>query len=291
VWVDGKNSASYNHAWAASNVFVSLSDNLQETFGITPVEAMASGLPVLVADWNGYKDTVVEGVTGFRIPTWMPPPDVGMALASAFEAGTINYDHYIGLACMEVSVDHARLIERLVELIQSPELRERLGSAGKDRVCKVYDWSIVMDQYCALLKELNGERLKAQTELASKLKSAPRCAPGRQDPYRVFASFPTQMIGPATVIGRSQLPWDASAWETLMQDPLFAYAQDFLPKAQHVQRVLHHLGNDNLSVAELAEKIHLPVAPVIKWIASMAKLGLVSLAAEPSNVNSSTSRI
>jgi predicted Rossmann fold nucleotide-binding protein DprA/Smf involved in DNA uptake len=132
------------------------------------------------------------------------------------------------------------------------------------------------------LKELNVERLKAQTELASKLKGAPRCAPGRQDPYRVFASFATQMIGPATVVSRSQIPWNTSAWETLMKDPLFAYAQNFLPKAQHVQRALHHLSNDNLSIAELAEKIHLPVAPVMKWIASMAKLGLVSLAAEPS---------
>jgi glycosyltransferase involved in cell wall biosynthesis len=74
VWVDGKDPTAYNRAWAASNVFISLSDNLQETFGITPVEAMASGLPVVVSDWDGYKDTVVDGVTGFRIPTWMPPP-------------------------------------------------------------------------------------------------------------------------------------------------------------------------------------------------------------------------
>ena len=279
VWVDGKDPSAYNRAWAASDVFVSLSDNLQETFGITPVEAMASGLPVLVTDWNGYKDTVIEGVTGFRIQTWMPPPDIGMALAAAFEAGTINYDRYIGLASMEVSVNHTVLIERLVDLIQNPQLRERLGAAGKERVAKVYDWSIVMNQHFAHWKELNEERLKAQKEQTVKLKSAPRCAPGRQDPYRVFASFPTQMIAPATLVSRSQMQWDASAWETLLKDPLFAYAQDFLPKTQHVQHTLQHLSTQEISIAELAQKSNVPVAQVIKWIASMAKIGLVSLTA------------
>ena len=40
------------------HAFLSLVDCLQETFGLTPVEAMASGLPVVVSDWNGYRDTV-----------------------------------------------------------------------------------------------------------------------------------------------------------------------------------------------------------------------------------------
>ena len=48
-------------ARAASDMALSLVDCLQETFGLTPVEAMASGLPAVVSDWNGYRDTVVEG--------------------------------------------------------------------------------------------------------------------------------------------------------------------------------------------------------------------------------------
>lgn len=282
VWVDGKNPTAYNRAWAASNAFISLSDNLQETFGITPVEAMASGLPVVVADWDGYKDTVVEGVTGFRIPTWMPPPDIGMALAAAFEAGTINYDRYIGLACLEVSVDNALLIDRLVELIQNPQLRERMGAAGKDRVAKVYDWSVVMDQHIKLWKDLHGERIKAQTDQAEKLKSAPACAPARQDPYRIFASFPTQMIGPTTVLSRNHMLWEMPAWDVLMADPLFTYAQDFLPQAQFVQHVLDHLNNQVMTIEDLAKKCSTSVAQAIKWVAPMAKVGLVSFANAPS---------
>ena len=60
--------------WAGADIFVSLSDNIQESFGLTPVEAMASGLPAIVSDWNGYRGGVREGQEGFLIPTMTPPP-------------------------------------------------------------------------------------------------------------------------------------------------------------------------------------------------------------------------
>ena len=44
--------------WAAADVFLSLVDNIQETFGITPLEAMAAGLPVVASDWDGYRYTM-----------------------------------------------------------------------------------------------------------------------------------------------------------------------------------------------------------------------------------------
>lgn len=37
---------------------------LDEDFGLTPIEAMASGKPVIAANEGGYKETVVDGVTG-----------------------------------------------------------------------------------------------------------------------------------------------------------------------------------------------------------------------------------
>ena len=67
--LDGQNLALGALARAASDMALSLVDCLQETFGLTPIEAMASGLPVVVSDWNGYRDTVVEGQTGHRIAT------------------------------------------------------------------------------------------------------------------------------------------------------------------------------------------------------------------------------
>ena len=58
---------------AASDLFVSPVDNVQETFGLTPIEAMAAGLPSVVSDWDGYRDTVQHVEHGFRIPTLAPP--------------------------------------------------------------------------------------------------------------------------------------------------------------------------------------------------------------------------
>jgi hypothetical protein len=72
--VEGRDDAARRQAWAAGDVFVSLSDGIQETFGLTPIEAMAAGLPCVVTDWNGYRDTVRDGVDGFRVPTWAPAP-------------------------------------------------------------------------------------------------------------------------------------------------------------------------------------------------------------------------
>ena len=58
--------------YSAADVFVSPSDNIQETFGQTVLEGMSSGLPVVCSDWEGYSVSVLHEKTGFRIPTyWM----------------------------------------------------------------------------------------------------------------------------------------------------------------------------------------------------------------------------
>ena len=92
IRVDGRRSDLRLKSFAASDIFCSLSDNIQETFGITPIEAMASGLPVVVTDWNGYKDTVRDGIDGFRIPTVMPAEDQGNDLAFRYALNIDNYD-------------------------------------------------------------------------------------------------------------------------------------------------------------------------------------------------------
>ena len=63
--------ATRRSVWHAADVFVSPSDNIQETFGLAVLEAMASGLPVVASDWDGYRDLVADGETGFLVPTAM----------------------------------------------------------------------------------------------------------------------------------------------------------------------------------------------------------------------------
>ena len=79
-------------AWSSADIFSSLSDNFQETFGITPIEAMASGLPVVVSDWDGYRDSVRHGVEGYLVPTSMPQNGLGADLALRHALSIDNYD-------------------------------------------------------------------------------------------------------------------------------------------------------------------------------------------------------
>jgi len=276
-WVNGVTSDAYRQAWAASEVFVSLSDNLQETFGITPVEAMASGLPVFVSDWDGYKDTVVDGETGFRISSWMPPPNLGMALASAFEAGSINYDRYIGLACLEVSVDQKMLIDRLTELISSPQKRAMMGAAGRRRVRSVYDWSIVMKQHLSLWASLDELRQKAILDRHPAIQNAPTCSPARQDPYRIFGGFPTRLLSGETLVRLVSQPSLTTDLHHLLQDKLFIYAKDSLPQSVHLNRLLAKLGqhSQGLPLQEVTQLLGWPLAQTIKTSAFLAKLCLV----------------
>ena len=92
ITLDGRQASARQTAWAGADVFCSLSDNIQETFGIVPIEAMAAGLPVVVSDWDGYKDTVRHGVDGFRIPTCMPQAGLAtdLALRHALEVDTYD---------------------------------------------------------------------------------------------------------------------------------------------------------------------------------------------------------
>ena len=86
-FLDGKNPEVVRCCWAAADLFLSLVDNPQETFGLAPVEAMAAGVPVVVSDWDGYRYTVSEGVEGFRIPTLAP------ANALQGEELALQHDH------------------------------------------------------------------------------------------------------------------------------------------------------------------------------------------------------
>ena len=141
LFTNGKDTTARNNSWAAADIFMSLSDNIQETFGLAPLEAMAAGVPVVVSDWDGYRETVRDGVDGFRVPTAMPAQGFAAGLALAFEAGTLNYDQYCAATCRLVSIDRDALVARLTELVADSDLRRRMGAAGGARAREVFDWS------------------------------------------------------------------------------------------------------------------------------------------------------
>lgn len=193
IAIDGQDSHLYDMAWKAADVFVSLSDNIQETFGLTPVEAMAAGLPVLVSDWDGYKDTIRDGVDGYRIPVTLPPAGTGEELALRHAMERETYDRYIGHVSMATAVDLEALTDRVIALAESPDLRERLGSAGQARARESYDWPVILGRYVEMIEELGELRRAAGSP-------PPWPWPGRPDPYRLFADYPTRTLDDASMV-------------------------------------------------------------------------------------------
>ena len=197
LFIDGREPEFRNYIWFAADIFASLSDNIQETFGLTPVEAMAAGLPVVVSDWNGYRDTVQNGVEGFRVPTFMPPPGSGEGLSYRQVIGLDNYDLYIGNASQCVGVDVKGCAEAFTALVKDAGLRRRMGEAGRKRARSHYDWRIIVAAYQALWGEL-AERRKKGDELAAKQPNAP-AHPLREDPYSVFDTYPSLVLNAEAV--------------------------------------------------------------------------------------------
>lgn len=188
--MNGNDAALVADLWAASDVFLSLVDNIQETFGLTPLEAMAAGRPVVASDWDGYRFTVRDGVEGFLIPTLIGSPgglSATMALNHVLEA--TSYQVYVGALAQHTAVHVGRAADALARLIADPELRRRMGAAGRARIRETFDWKVVAGQYNRLVDELAQRRAAAAEPTTNH-----RQHPVKGDPFRDFAGFATSAL-------------------------------------------------------------------------------------------------
>ena len=97
--------------------------SLRECGGAVVLEAMALGLPVIATNWGGPADYI---------------------------------DASCGLLIEPTSREHmiASLGEAMRKLSQSPQLRERLGEAGRAKVRSDYDWQRKVDRILELYAEV-----------------------------------------------------------------------------------------------------------------------------------------
>lgn len=184
-------------ARAASDTFLSLVDCLQETFGLTPIEAMASRLPVVASDWNGYRDTVVEGRTGFRIPTQSFEPGWNDLQLQQLAYQDPALDPVSARISSQIGVDVAAAGDALARLAKSPEMAVAMGCLGEQRAREHYDWKVVLQQYSQLLDELLERRQEAMGDsslasLASHLPIPPLS--------QIFAAWPSRTIDAHSII-------------------------------------------------------------------------------------------
>jgi len=118
TFTGGRDRQELRLYYNAADAFVTMP--WYEPFGITPLEAMACGTPVVGSDVGGVKYTVVNGRTGYLVP---PQDDV-------------------------------RLAERLAQLYANPALRRAMGKAAVRRVNDHFTWARVAEQVDAAYTEV-----------------------------------------------------------------------------------------------------------------------------------------
>jgi glycosyltransferase involved in cell wall biosynthesis len=278
--LDGRSAEQRQTAWASADVFCSLSDNIQETFGIVPIEAMAAGLPVVVSDWDGYKDTVRHEVDGFRINTTMPEAGLAtdLALRHALEIDT--YDMYCGHTCSLVSVDIEQAAKAFVDLFESAALRQTMGEAGRTRAQQVYDWKVIIGQYEALWAEQQRVRLAALQSTESAPLNMAHAWPARMDPFHAFANYPTQALKPSTVLclADSSLEAATARLQSYQAMAMVSFAKFVLPSAEEIAAVLKQASTGPQAAMALVQHIDNARKPfVFRTLVWFLKLGILKL--------------
>lgn len=105
----------------AADVF--LFPSLREPGGTVVLEAMASGLPSIVADWGGPAEYIQDG-SGIRVDVSSPERFIEDMAAA------------------------------IVTLAEDPDLRRSAGSAARARVAAEYDWDVLVDRLLQLYAEI-----------------------------------------------------------------------------------------------------------------------------------------
>ncbi len=184
--VDGKDAHVRKSTFSAADIFLFPIDNIQETFGIAPIEAMAAGLPVIASDWDGLRDTVTPDV-GIRIPTTLPSASDLAQESFQHQVSANSYVQYTMLTASMTVLDVPKLARAMETLIRDPDMRRRMGQAGQQRARDVYDWAHVIPQMQDFWEELAQLR-KAAINPAQYTGMDVPVAP---NVGHMFASYPT----------------------------------------------------------------------------------------------------
>ena len=180
-------------ALAAADLFCSPADNLQETFGLSLLEAMAAELPIIASDWNGYRDLVDHESNGLLVPTADPLasalPTQPDALETSYRLGLLGYDQLVAQRSLAVVVDGAALQAALAGLLLNPERRVKMGERGRQKLEQQFSWAVVAGQYRQLWAELANRRSEADASGSSTLQPPPHVTQAQ-----LFRHYPTEAL-------------------------------------------------------------------------------------------------
>ena len=269
--VDGRKPDVRSSIWSAADVFCSLADNIQESCGLTVVEAMAAELPVVVANWDGGRDTIEHGVTGVLVDSYMPA--VSLAdVAFRHVSGADSYNSYIGAVSQFCIVNVEQTAQWIAALAADPAVRRKIGNSARQAVLRNHDWGVVLPRYRALWGE--------QIALLDKARAAgPRASIAWRgyDPTLTFAGFPSHRIDGATRFARGP---HYELWDELTKMPGTVVNPYVLMRGADFAALRAAFGDDRpRSAEEVVKTVAEPLRPlVIRALHWLVKIGLLRLA-------------
>ena len=274
--IDGRDPEIRAGIWSGADIFTLPVDNIQETFGLVPVEAMAAGLPVVIPDWDGFRDTVVHGETGYLVPTRMAPPGAGAVLARRFAEGTDGYVQHLSLVAQQTVIDLGAYGAALEALARDPDLRARMGAAGRAHVAARFDWAAVVPLYLDLAKDLAARRASRPPVSEPRHPVAPH--PLQIDPFAHYARYPSDVVDRTTPLSPTGASLDADRLAALdavngreLYDRRVAPPDLTLKAAEILDR------DGPMTVGELAGRLGLREGPTIAIALFLAKFGVIAL--------------
>ena len=273
--IDGRSADIRRNIWAGADIFTLPADSIQETFGLVPVEAMAAGLPVVMPDWDGFRDTVAHGVSGMLIPTRMAPPGAGEQIARRFADSRDAYLNYLTLVQSHIQIDVRAYAQALAALVADAGLRKRLGDGAKQHARTHFDWQAVIPQYLALADDLAARRNAGKITTPA-LPSGP-ISPLEVDPFDLYSKYPTTLVGGQTIVTLRHMP-DAAL--LALHDQISGrqlYKRSAFP-AELGLRAAAILGQSGpLTLAALAQKLGATGGQTVAVVLTLAKSDFFTL--------------
>jgi hypothetical protein len=229
-------------------------------------------LPLVVSDWNGYRDLVQHGVNGFLVPTADVLSDsLGDhdEIDIAYADGRLNYDQMIGLRSLGVVVDHQAYVQAFHTLLVQPHQRSAMAGAALQVLQQKFSPAAVALAYRGLWADL-AEARRSASDGVPVADVLPPLLPSYQ---RLFAHYPTKsfagMLAEPLVLSGTIDDARLMLCSAMNQQQL----QRLI--GGRLERVLEVLNSSTgLSVSALTE-IGMSTSQAKKTLAVLCKLGLL----------------
>ena len=181
---------------AAADIVVSPVDNTQETFGLSLIEAMGHGRPVVASRFDGYKDLVEHGVDGLLVDTLWCEADPLAGLGDVMDPNVAQL-----VQAQSVAVDSNQLADGVLALVADADRRRAMGDAGRAKVRARFRASAVVRDYEAWWNGLaaactaGGDASRTPAPLTSPPLPAGAIG-GAPSPAAIFRAYPTAFLSP-----------------------------------------------------------------------------------------------